>query len=186
MSDDLDRAFSMVPRSEFLPPDQRKYADLDVPLPIGFAVTNSQPTTVRDMLRLLAVQPGDSILDVGSGSGWTTALLSHLTGPDGKVTAVERIPELVERSRKALGGLENVSLYSAVPGQIGWPSRAPYDRILVSAAAASLPNMLVEQLTPGGIMVIPVGGTMLRVRRRQDGTPLISRHGAYAFVPLVE
>ena len=80
----LDDAFAAVPRADFLPPDQRAYAHQDRPLAIGFGATNSQPWTVRYMLRLLDARPGDRVLDVGSGSGWTTALLAHLTGP-GKV-----------------------------------------------------------------------------------------------------
>ena len=94
-ADAVDAAFAAQPREGFLPPEQRPHAALDRPLPIGWGQTNSQPTTVANMLRLLRVAPGMRVLDVGAGSGWTTALLAHLVGPRGQVHGVERVPELV-------------------------------------------------------------------------------------------
>src|SRR3990167_6480482 len=93
---DVAEAFKAVPRSYFLPPKIRTQADLDSALPIGHGQTISQPYTVRLMLNWLDVKPGNNILDVGSGSGWTTALLAYLTGPRGRVIAIERLPELVK------------------------------------------------------------------------------------------
>ena len=175
-----------VPRTAFLPPDQRAHGERDAPLSIGHGQTNSQPTTVRRMLELLDVRPGDHVLDVGSGSAWTTALLGHLTGPTGSVTGVERVPDLVAFGAANLHatGMPWVHVEPAVPGELGLPAGGPYDRILVSAQATALPAELVDQLAPAGVLVIPVAGRMLRVRAAAGG-PAVEEHGWYRFVPLV-
>jgi protein-L-isoaspartate(D-aspartate) O-methyltransferase len=169
----------------FLPERERRSAAYDGPLPIGHGQTNSQPRTVESMLRLLDVKPGHKVLDVGSGSGWTTALLANLTGPSGRVLGVELEPELVEFGSANLDAcdLPWASIHEARPGVLGLPSAAPYHRILVSAMALELPVDLVDQLHTGGVMVIPVAGTMLRVARSMRGTS-VTRHGSYRFVPL--
>ncbi|WP_235543878.1 protein-L-isoaspartate O-methyltransferase [Phycicoccus sp. Soil803] len=179
-------AMEAVPRTGFLPPAQRAHTDRDAPLSIGHGQTNSQPTTVRQMLELLDVQPGDRVLDVGSGSAWTTALLAHLTGPDGSVTGVERVPDLVAFGAANLvaAGMPWAHVERAVPGTLGWPCGGPYQRILVSAQAPALPAELVDQLSAGGVLVLPVAGRMLRVRA-DDGGPTVEEHGWYRFVPLV-
>ena len=186
MNDRVDDAFAAVPRRDFLPARQHPFAGLDHALDIGYGVTNSQPTTVRNMLRLLEPRPGDRVLDVGSGSGWTTALLARLVGPDGTVVGVERIPELVEESRANLGDrFPTAELHQAEPGVLGWPALAPYDRVLVSAAAPAVPPALLEQLAVGGVLVAPVDGVMLRVVLSPEG-PVVEQHGRYLFVPLIE
>jgi protein-L-isoaspartate(D-aspartate) O-methyltransferase len=177
----LDEAFAACPRADFLPEGERRFARLDRPLPIGWGQTNSQPTTVRNMLALLDVRPGQRVLDVGCGSGWTTALLAHLVGPDGFVVGVEIVPGLVAFGRSRLGDRPNARVTEAVPGVLGLPDDAPYDRILVSAEASTLPVPLVEQLTGDGVLVVPVDGVMLEVR---PGPEVVER-GRYAFVPLV-
>ena len=189
MSDRVEEAFAAVPRTGFLPRHQRRYAARDAALPIGHGVTNSQPSTVRAMLELLAPRPGDRVLDVGSGSGWTTALLACLVGPEGRVVAVERIPEVLEFGRAnvaAAGPPAAVEMHLATPGTLGWPDAAPYDRVLVSAGADALPHALVDQLAPDGVLVGAVGGDMLRVTKRPGADPSIERHGRYVFVPLGE
>lgn len=185
---DVAAAFAAVDRAEFLRPRDRMDAYLDGPIPIGHGQTNSQPRTVRAMLELLDVRPGQKILDVGSGSGWTTALLAWLVGPSGSVIGVELEPDL------AAWGAENLSrqdapwasIRPAEPGVLGLPAEAPFDRVLVSATARKLPDELVGQLADDGVMVVPVGSTMTRVRRtgpnRADVD--ITTHGSYSFVPL--
>jgi len=180
----LDRAFAAVPREPFLPPDQRRFAGVDHALPIGYDVTNSQPSTVRTMLELLDARPGDRVLDVGCGSGWTTALLAELVGRAGSIVGVEIVPEVLALSAANVGDAPGIELHLAESGVLGWPAGAPYDRILVSADAAELPDELVTQLSPGGVLVGPVRGEMLRVRRRPGEPPGVERHGRYVFVPL--
>ena len=183
--DAVSGAFAAVPREAFLPPSQRHAASYDGPLPIGHGQTNSQPRTVADMLRLLDVKHGHRVLDVGAGSGWTTGLLAQLTGPTGRVLGVELEPELVEFGTRNLDRLHLpwASIHEAMPGVLGLPGAAPYHRILVSAMARELPDDLVAQLHSGGVMVVPVQGTMLRVARSMRGVQ-VTRHGSYRFVPL--
>jgi protein-L-isoaspartate(D-aspartate) O-methyltransferase len=185
MDDRVAEAFAATPRPLFLPRLARARAGFDGPIGIGRGQTNSQPRTVADMLRLLEVRDGDRILDVGSGSGWSTALLAHLTGPSGEVVGVELEPDLVVFGRRNLQRTDRpwAIIEQAQPGRLGWPDGAPYDRILVSAEARELPGELVEQLTDEGRMVLPVSGTMVLVRRTPAGTEL-SEHGGYRFVPL--
>lgn len=145
-------------------------------LDIGYGVTNSQPTTVRNMLALLDAHRGHRVLDVGTGSAWTTALLAQLVGPSGTVVGVERIPEVLEMGRTNLGDRWPwVCLHAADAHVLGRPADAPYDRILVSADAAAVPQELVDQLRGRGVMVLPVRGEMLR----------LEKHGRYTFVPLI-
>jgi protein-L-isoaspartate(D-aspartate) O-methyltransferase len=183
--DAVTSAFQAFPRTGFLPRSQRRMASYDGPLAIGHGQTNSQPRTVEAMLRLLRVEPGQRVLDVGSGSGWSTALLAHLTGDLGQVLGVEIEADLVQFGGKNLAATHQpwASIHQAEPGTLGLPDRAPFDRILVSAEPRALPDELVEQLCPGGRMVIPVYGTMLVVVRHEDSVE-VTRHSGYRFVPL--
>jgi protein-L-isoaspartate(D-aspartate) O-methyltransferase len=189
-NEDMDRveqAFKKIPRSGFLPDYNSSDAALDMPLPIGFGQTNSQPTTVKWMLEWLDPQPGDKVLDVGSGSGWTTALLAHLVSPEGHVYAVELVPELVEFGRQNAErlGINNAEFHQA-GDRYGLPRFAPYDRILVSAAASELPQELLDQLKPGGKMVIPIKSDILEIEKIADDEYEVIRHPGFAFVPLVK
>lgn len=183
----LDEAFEAVRRRDFLPASEHRFADQDRAILIGHGQTNSQPSTVREMLALLDVAPGHRVLDVGCGSGWTTALLGHLVGPSGAVLGVELVPELVAWGRENLAGhrMPWTDIHQAVEGVLGLPRHAPYDRVLVSAEASGVPSALVDQLVEGGLMVVPVTGRMTVVRRTA-GEPEVERHGHYAFVPLIE
>ncbi|GMA41273.1 protein-L-isoaspartate O-methyltransferase family protein [Mobilicoccus caccae] len=181
-------AMKAVRREGFLTEEQRGNAGRDAPLPLWDGQTNSQPTTVSNMLELLAVPTGAKVLDVGAGSGWTTALLAHLVGSTGSVLGLEIVPDLarwgaanVEASQQSWARLE-----VADADEVGRAAEAPYDRILVSAMATTLPLYLVDQLAPGGVMVVPVDGRMIRVERPADGgPPTRTEHGFYRFVPLV-
>ena len=186
--DRVTQAMEAVGRPGFLRRRDRWCAGYDAPLSIGHGQTNSQPSTVAAMLVLLDVRPGDRVLDVGSGSGWTTALLAELTGPTGSVLGVERVLDLVEFGAANLDrlGMPWARIRAAAPGVLGAPDEGPFDRILVSADARRLPRALVDQLADGGVLVIPVAGRMLRVTRDADGEARSTEHGAYLFVPLVE
>lgn len=186
-SDDrIAQALREVPRELFLPPDQLRHARDDRPLPIGQGQTNSQPSTVATMLWLLDVHPGHRVLDVGAGSGWTTALLAWLVGPEGQVVGVELEPDLVQAGSRSLAGTGQpwASILTADPHQLGHRDGAPYDRILVSAMAVDIPAELIGQLSrDDGVLVLPVAGRMVRVSRRGGETD-IERLGHYRFVPL--
>ena len=179
-------AFAAIPREGFLPYGERFMASYDEPLPIGHGQTNSQPRTVEDMLRLLDIKPGDTVLDVGSGSGWSTALLAHLTGQDGAVVGVELEPDLAMFGRRNLTATDQpwARIEQAEPGVLGWPREAGYDRILVSAEAQAMPGDLMDQLAAPGRMVVPVAGLMMLVERSATGKARLSSHGRYRFVPL--
>jgi protein-L-isoaspartate(D-aspartate) O-methyltransferase len=184
----IDEAFARVPRVDFVPSRYKNLASVDTALPIGFDQTISQPTTVRIMLEWLDVRPGHRVLDVGSGSGWTTALLSLLVGDEGKVYAVEKIPELMEYGRENCGKLSinNVEFHLA-GDELGYPEQAPYDRILVSAESKDIPESLLAQLKRGGIMVLPVGYDLCRVIKRKDDSVDMEKYPGFnfIFVPLV-
>lgn len=189
--DPVARAFAAVPREGFLPMAQRRRADHDGPIDIGHGQTNSQPITVAGMLRLLDVRPRQRVLDVGSGSGWTTALLATLVGPGGRVLGLERVPELARWGAENLRAhavgrtdLGQATIELADPGELGRAADGPWDRILVSAMARELPGTLVDQLTDDGRLVCPVAGHMVLVQRH-GAERTVSRHGAYRFVPLV-
>jgi len=186
MNKRIDEAFRIVNRADFLPPIARQDADADMPLPIGYGQTNSQPSTVRWMLDKLDPQPGDKVLDVGSGSGWTSVLLAFIVGPDGQVDAVERIPQLVQfgRGNAAAYGLKNLVFYPA-GDRYGRPESAPYNRILVSASAQKIPAVLIDQLALGGRLVVPVGHSIHVITKHPNGRLRTTTYDGFLFVPLV-
>ena len=148
-------AMSKVPRHLFVPEDVRPYAYEDRPLPIGFGQTISQPYIVAYMTQALDLRPDHTVLEIGSGSGYQAAVLAELVK---QVYTIEIVPDLAARARASLvqAGYRNVEVRSG-NGYRGWPERAPFQRIIVTAAPPEIPEALIEQLAPGGIMVVPVG-----------------------------
>lgn len=183
--DEVAAAMASLDRRLFLPADQHPHADEDRPLPIGLGQTCSQPSTVAAMLRLLEAPRGARVLDVGAGSGWTTALLAVLVGPGGSVLGVELEPDLAARAARRVQGLGMpwARVVQAREGVLGWPDDDGYDRILCSASPHTLPDDLVRQLRDGGRLVMPVEHTMWLVERRGDEV-VRTPHGSYRFVPL--
>lgn len=179
--------FDRVPRHRFLPEGVHHRAYEDAPIPIGYGQTASQPSLQAYYLQLLRPAPEDRILEIGTGSGYLTALLA-LAGD--RVYSVERVRELSSRARRALDGMElkNVALMVG-DGSIGWRKFAPFQVITVSAASPSVPGALVDQLGEGGRMLIPVGAREVQdllLIRREDGevTQESVREGC-TFVPLL-
>ena len=187
MMTSLDQAFKKMERKNFLHENSIVDAQLDTPLPIGFGQTNSQPSTVYMMLEWLEPESGDKVLDVGSGSGWTSALLSNLVGAKGKVFSVERIGELVEFGQQNCDrmGIRNVKFYLAGK-EFGLAKYAPYNKILVSASCDKLPKSLLAQMKIGGKMVIPVGNNILEVTKLSDSKIDTITHPGFIFVPLLK
>ncbi|MCX6728623.1 MAG: class I SAM-dependent methyltransferase [Candidatus Saccharibacteria bacterium] len=185
--DTISKAFEDVDRVEFLPDELKNQSHRDAPLPIGHGQTISQPYTVRKMLEWLDVRRGNIVLDVGFGSGWTTALLSNIVGPKGKVYAVERIPELMKFGKLNVlrFGVRNARFYLSKKNIIGLPERSPFNRILVSASANNLPNELINQLAVGGKLIIPVRNNILEVTKKANGMHEVITHPGFIFVPLV-
>ena len=179
-------AMTRVPRHEFVPERYRDQAYEDHPLPIGEDQTISQPYIVVVMLQALKLSPTDNVLEIGTGSGYVTALLAQLTA---QVTSMERHPALADAAREVLDnmGYKNVRVVAG-DGTRGFPEAAPYDAILVSAAAAELPSTLVSQLAEGGRMIIPIGGAeaqQLQYIEKLNGQPQITLRELCRFVPLV-
>ena len=179
-------AMDRVPRHEFAAERCRGQAYEDHPLPIGEGQTISQPYIVAVMLQDLALSPGDRVLEIGTGSGYVTALLGELAG---MVVSIERHGSLANSSRELLAGMgyRNVSVVIG-DGTQGVPQYAPYDAIIVSAAAPDVPQALLDQLAEGGRMVIPVGRDdfqQLRLIRRESGQPRTVLRDLCRFVPLV-
>lgn len=183
----LIHAFKQCDRRVFVPENLEAFAYDDHALPIGEGQTISQPYTVAIMLELLQPQKGEHILDIGSGSGWTTALLATIVGKEGFVEGVERILFLIEYSRQKLhkAHITNCSIELADDASLGKPG-CLYDRILVSASASKLPTELLSQLNYGGILVIPIENSIWRITKHKDGTIETYELPGFAFVPLIE
>jgi protein-L-isoaspartate(D-aspartate) O-methyltransferase len=175
-----------LPREHFLPPDLHSYAYEDRPLPIGHGQTISQPLMVALMTEALHLRGDERVLEVGTGSGYQAALLAELAA---SVVTVERVPELAGEACRRLQelGYRNVEVHTA-KGALGWPESAPYDAILVTAGAPRVPRALLQQLTVGGRLVIPVGQRrvqqLLHVAKTPRGTT-VRKLGECRFVPLL-
>jgi protein-L-isoaspartate(D-aspartate) O-methyltransferase len=186
--DDLEvlRVFDLVPRHRFVPDAVQHRAYEDAPVPIGFGQTASQPSLQALYLQLLKIQPDQKVLEIGTGSGFQTALLAHLAA---HVYSIERIRELSSRARTVLDELRysNIALLVG-DGTIGWSRYAPYDAILVAAASPGAPQTLIDQLSEGGRMLIPVGDrneqTLTMFEKKADAVER-TEITACTFVPLL-
>ena len=180
-------AMREVPRHRFVAPGLRADAYGDWALPDAHGQTISQPYIVARMLELAAIESGHRVLEIGTGTGYQAALLAGL---DREVFSVERIPDLLEAARERLRGCGAGGVRLRVgDGTLGWREFAPYDRVVVAAAAPRVPEALKEQLGERGLVVIPVGGSAIQRlevwRRALDGGWQASRHGECRFVPLL-
>lgn len=188
-TDSIIEAFSKVPRTEFVPDDMVRHAEMDIPLPIGYGQTISQPLTVAFMMELLDPKKDQNILDVGSGSGWTTGLLAYIVGEKGSVTGLEIINELCEFGEKNVGKFsfikKGIAQFHCVTGGDGFEKNAPYDRILVSAAVEEVPLALKKQLITGGKMVIPVAHDIWYLEKKGADDFYIEKFPGFSFVPFV-
>ncbi|MGK2848820.1 MAG: protein-L-isoaspartate O-methyltransferase [Minisyncoccota bacterium] len=189
-SDQIIQAFYSITRADFVPSEFEEQAEADIALPIGFGQTISQPTIVAIMLELLAPLSGQKMMDIGSGSGWTSALLGNITGKSGKVAALEVLPELYEMTKR---NVEKFGMVSAgivecaiADGHNGYDAHAPYDRILVSAAADEVPSALKEQLVLGGKMVIPIHNHLVYLEKRGENDFYKEEFPGFTFVPLIQ
>ena len=182
-------AVAEVDRARFVPPHLRAEADADRPLPIGFGQTISQPFVVAYMTEQLRLRGSERVLEVGTGSGYQTALLARLAA---EVYSIELLPALAARAREVLIdalGLRNVRLRTG-DGALGWPEAAPFDRIVATAAAAEVPPAWLEQVAPGGRLVLPLGEAagdqvLHLVDRGDDGRSVETDLLPVRFVPLV-
>jgi len=184
-STSIIEAFRNIDRADFVLDSTVSDVYEDYPLQIGYQQTISQPTTVAMMLEMLSPEEGDNILDIGSGSGWTTALLSFLVGDGGSVIGLERVDSLVKFGNANLKkyGFKNSKIVQAEDelGIVG----EKFDRILVSAAASEFPYSLVEQLKIGGKLVIPVKNSIYEVTKKEDTKIESIEHYGFRFVPLI-
>jgi len=183
------RAFEAVKREEFIPDKLKMQSYEDIPLPILRGKTISQPSTVMMMTHALELKPGEKVFEVGTGSGYQTAIIAKIVGPKGKVISTEIVPELVAFSRENLkkAGIKNAFVYED-DGSKGIREEAPFDKIMITAACKEFPRELLDQLKPDGIIVGPVGDAneqeMVRGKKDKNGKLELEFLGQFLFSPL--
>ncbi len=183
-------AFKKIDRFDFVIDYLKSEAYLNSPLGIGFGQTISQPLTVAVMMELLQPESGQKILDVGSGSGWSTALLSEIVGPTGKVYGVEIVPELSEFGKKNVSHYnfvrQGIAEFFCADGSGGMPDKAPFDRIISAASVKQIPEAWKKQLKIGGRMVLPMGQSLWLIIKKNEDDFEIKEYPGFIFVPLIE
>jgi protein-L-isoaspartate(D-aspartate) O-methyltransferase len=184
----VEDAFRNIPRHEFVPSSELDCAYYNEPLPIKKNQTISQPAVVSRMTEWLDVRQGQKVLEIGTGSGWQTAILSYLVG-QGTVYSVEIKPELVKFAQENLEklGINNVHIILS-DGSIGYSKASPYDRIMITAACTEIPLPLLDQLADGGLLIAPVGDSsqsLVLLQKTRKGIIEIKNESHYVFVPLL-
>lgn len=186
---EIIQAFKKVKRVDFLPEDIKSLAELNEALPIGFGQTISQPLVVAFLLELLEPKEGEKILDVGSGSGWTSALLGEIVREKGRVLALEVVPELKEfgeRNTSKYNFIEKgIVEFVCADGSKGYEEEAPYDKILASATAVKVPEIWKSQLKVGGRIVLPIGSSIWLFIKRSKTEFEEKEYPGFVFVPLI-
>lgn len=178
--------YQKLDRSFFIDNEYKECAYLDRPLPIGYEQTISQPSLVLEMTRILDLDKNCKVLEIGTGSGYQTALLAEFSGT---VCTVERIPELSEKAQEKLDALGYTNiLYKVGDGSEGWSEQGPYDRIIVTAAAEIMPDELIKQLKPEGIMIVPLGPREMQelmfIQKDSEGKVFSESLGKVVFVEM--
>ncbi|GIW65621.1 MAG: protein-L-isoaspartate O-methyltransferase [Candidatus Parcubacteria bacterium] len=188
-TENIINAFLKIDRKDFVRPENLFEAYADYPLPIGNGQTISQPWTVAFMLELLQPQEGIKILDVGFGSGWTTALLAQIVSDKGKVYGIEIFPEIFEFGKNNIEKYnffkKNIVKLKLGDGSKGWKEYSPFDRILVNASTDEIPSNLIEQLNTNGIMIIPDKEGINQIFKDNDGNIEKRYYYGFKFVPLL-
>jgi protein-L-isoaspartate(D-aspartate) O-methyltransferase len=184
-------AFKKIKRADFLPEENKDLAELNEALPIGFSQTISQPLVVAFMIELLKPEEGEKILDVGSGSGWTAAILAEIVGDKGKIIAIEIVPELKEFGENNILNYNFIKErrveFLCVDGSKGYKKEAPYDKILASASVqGEIPRAWKEQLKIGGRIVTPIGNSIWLIIKKSERDFEEIEYPGFVFVPLVE
>lgn len=184
----VEFALQNIPRHEFVPESELEHAYDNEPLPIMKNQTISQPGVVTRMTEWLDVKNGQNILEIGTGSGWQSAILSYLVG-SGTIYSVERHPELAKFARENLKKLKIDNVHVILgDGSLGYAQASPYDRIIITAACTEIPLPLLDQLSENGLIIAPVGGSsqsLVLLRKTSDGMVEIKNQPKYVFVPLV-
>lgn len=187
--ENIIEAFSEIDRADFVPHQVEKMAYEDIPLPTMKDQTTSQPYTIALMLSLLDIKKGQKVLEIGSGSGYALALISHIVGEKGRVFGVELINELAKKSRRTLSEFKNIKVFHR-NGSNGLPEFVPFDRILISAALRDTPERIFSQLTKRGIIVFPKGSRFeheLNViqRKSESEFEVLKKVPGFIFVPFI-
>lgn len=184
-SEEILKAFSIVKRENFVPHNLENMAYEDTPLPIGEGQTISQPYTIAVMFSLLELKKGQKVLEIGSGCGYASALMSEIVGPHGKIFGIERVNELVQKSRKNLKDYKNIKIYNK-NGFFGFPKYAPFDRVIISASCREIPKKVIMQVKNNGIIVAPVGESLIAYKKFNNQLKIKKEIPGFIFVPFIE